>query len=300
MAATGAGTQTDPYIVDNWADFLTVCNISTTTYIVWDDAEEKIVDFNEINPQGYDSTIECKGNIDFNNWELRNLASSADVVISFKGTGVNNHALVCNLKIMNARHIRNTSGGTFIKEGNCDLDNISLSYEFDYGNGVSYALEVTGTLAGNKDIPHNRIAVYAYGMVRDNSWRFTPSRTRTIRYSRFHCDVQARSCDNICGANLVDSIVSGTIIVDNDTVNQILVGAANSTLNVIRLQSNKTIRYNGAGISLKIDRDYTGDIIRPNTATWDEHVLLVNTAQARTQQEAILAAGFPLHKAVDD
>jgi hypothetical protein len=300
MAYTGTGTQADPYIVDNWDDFLLVCNLTTSTYIKWADSEDKVVDFNEINPQGYDSTIECKGNIDFNGWEFRNLASSADIVISFTGAGVNNHALVCNLKITNARHIRITAGGTFLKEANCDLDNISLSYEFDYGNGVSCALDITGTLAGNKDIPHNRIAVYAYGMVRDNLWRFTPSRTRTIRYSRFHCEVQARNCDNICGANLVDCVVSGELTIDNDNVTQVLVGASNSTLNVIRLQSNKTIRYNGAGISLKVDRDYTGDIVRPNTATWDEHVLLVNTAQARTQQEAILAAGFPLHKAVDD
>jgi hypothetical protein len=101
-------------------------------------------------------------------------------------------------------------------------------------------------------------------------------------------------------ATLYNSVISGMYQRDGTGDGKMLIGAAASSMNVIRLQSNKGIKYNGNGISLKVDRDYTGDIVRPNIATWDEHVLLVNTAQARTQQEDILAAGFPLHRAVDD
>jgi hypothetical protein len=293
MAASGAGTQDNPYVVDNWDDFLTVCNISATTYIVWDDAEDKVVDFNEINPNGYDSTIEIKGNVDFNNWELRNLTSTAQFVIRLSGTS-SIRPTVKNLKITNGKQIWMFNGGAFLSETWVDLENITISYEFDYAAGACFAI-ATGSGGGN----HYRVGIYAYGMTRAyGNWGFF-SNVRNVRYGRFHCEVQTQNDSNVCNANLVDCVVSGTIIVDNDNVNQILVGAANSTLNVIRLQSNKTIRYNGAGISLKVDRDYTGDIIRPNTATWDEHVLLVNTSQARTQQEEILAAGFPLHRAVD-
>jgi hypothetical protein len=294
MAATGTGTAADPYVVDNWDDFLTVCNISTTTYIVWDDAEDKVIDFNEINPNGYDSTIECKGNIDFNNWELRSLTSTAFYVLKFTGTS-NNKPTVRNLKITNAKHVIIGNGGAFLYEQFVILENLSISYEFDYGNGSSYAINQSS--GGGS---YYRIGIYAYGMVRGNSWGFFPSSARDIRYGRFHCEVQATNCNNICNANLVDCVVSGELTIDNDNVTQVLVGASNSTLNVIRIQSNKAIRYNGSGISLKVDRDYTGDIVRPNISTWDEHVLLVNTAQARTQQEAILAAGFPLHRAVDE
>lgn len=293
MAATGTGTASDPYVVDNWDDFLTVCNISATTYIVWDDAENKVVDFNEINPQGYDSTIEIKGNVDFNGWELRNLTSTAGKVLRFRGVSAN-YPTVKNLKITNAKHVIVGGNGAFIFESYVILENLSISYEFDYGSGPSYAINQSSGTG-----KYYRIGIYAYGMVRSNSWSFFTSSTRDIRYGRFHCEVQATSCDNVCNANLVDCVVSGELTIDNDNVTQVLVGASKSTLNVIRIQSNKTIRYNGAGISLKVDRDYTGDIVRPNTATWDEHVLLVNTAQVRTQQEAILAAGFPLHKAVD-
>lgn len=294
MAATGTGTAADPYVVDNWDDFLTVCNISTTTYIVWDDAEEKVVDFNEINPQGYDSTIEIKGNVDFNGWELRSLTSTATYVLKFTGTN-NNKPTVRNLKVTSAKHVIVGNGGAFLYESYVILENLSISYEFDYGGGTSYAINQSSGTGS-----YYRIGIYAYGMVRGNSWSFFTSSTRNIRYGRFHCEVQATSCNNVCKANLVDCVVSGELTIDNDNVTQVLVGASNSTLNVIRIQSNKAIRYNGSGISLKVDRNYTGDIVRPNISTWDEHVLLVNTAQARTQQADILAAGFPLHRAVDD
>lgn len=292
MAATGTGTQADPYIVDNWDDFLSVCNLTTSTWIRWADADEKIIDFNEINPQGYDSAIEIKGNVDFNGWELRNLTSTAQFVIRVSGTS-SIRPTVKNLKITNGKHIWMFNGGAFLSESYVTLDNVTISYEFDYAGSVCSAIG-TGSGGGN----YYRVGIYAYGMTRAGNWGFF-SNVRNVRYGRFHCEVQAQNTTNVCNANLVDCVVSGNLTIDNDNVSQVVLGATNSTLNVIRIQSNKAIRYNGSGISLKVDRDYTGDIVRPNTATWDEHVLLVNTAQARTQQEEILAAGFPLHKAVD-
>ena len=46
MAYTGTGTQADPYIVDNWADFITVENLRYESFIKWADKEnpaEKVV-----------------------------------------------------------------------------------------------------------------------------------------------------------------------------------------------------------------------------------------------------------------
>ena len=295
MAATGTGTQADPYVVDNWPDFLTVCNLTTSTYIVWADSENKVIDFNTINDRGFTDTITIKGNVDFNSWELRNLNSSARYVLSFYGAS-NNKPTVQNLKITNARHVPETATGgqAFIYEQYVIFDHISISYEFDYSvGGASYAINATSGTG-----TYYRLGIYAYGMVLDNSWQFM-STARISRYCRFHCDVQATNCTNLVNGDLIDSVVSGSITIDNDSVSQFLVGGTNSTLNVIRVQSNKTVRYNGKGISLKVDKDYTGDIVRPNISTWDEHVLTVNTAQARTEQAAILAAGFPLHRSID-
>jgi hypothetical protein len=305
MAATGSGTQMDPYIVGNWDDFLTVCNISSTTYIVWDDAEDKVVDFNEINPQGFTETIAMKGIIDFNGWELRNFYSTAQIAFQL-GNGYSEAAQsLSNLRITNARHdSQNTNQHEFIRIFTNDysaLDNVTISLEFSAEN---YSFIVT---PGRK-VTLNQFGSYVYGIA-NTSFVYTRSLSNygsfDIKHSRLHMDVQDKSTVSSDSEHmfrmttLYNSIVSGTYLRDGTGDGKLLIGTTASALNVIRLQTNKGVKYNGSGISLKIDRDYTGDIVRPNIATWDEHVLVVNETQSRTQQEEILAAGFPLHKAVD-
>lgn len=305
MAATGSGTQADPYIVGNWDDFLTVCNISSTTYIVWDDAENKVVDFNEINPNGFTETIYLKGFIDFNNWELRNFYSTALIALQL-GNGYSETAQsLSNLRITNARHDgAGANASEFIRvftNNDSVLENIAVSVEF---SADSYNLITT---PGRRVLLH-RFGAYVYGIA-NASFVYLRSLTNygsfDVKNSRLHMDVQDKS--NVSSdsehmfrmTTLYNSIVSGTYLRDGTGDGRLLIGTTASALNVIRLQTNKGVKYNGSGISLKIDRDYTGDIVRPNIATWDEHVLIVNETQSRTQQEEILAAGFPLHKAVD-
>lgn len=302
MAASGTGTAADPYVVDNWTDFLTVCNVSATTYVKWADTENKVVDFNEINNEGLDDTIAMKGHIDFNSWELRNLWSKAQRALSITGTS-SNIADISNVKITNARHTSDsTSNNAFIYVQYGNILNSSMSYEFDYRT-ASYAIQTS-----NRGGYFDRVGIYAYGMVTNGGWCFVRTSLdepeRQARNCRFHCDVQgtdviSSNSGDLAHIALQNSVISGTIIVDNDTVTSIPIGHTTSALNVIRIQSNKEIVYGGTGISLKVDKDYTGDIVRPDISSWTEHVLTVNTSQARTQQEAILAAGFPLHRAVD-
>lgn len=78
---TGSGTQSDPYIVTTWAEFLSVCNISTSTYVEWNSAE---VNFNEINPSGFTDSIEIKSNIRLYKVKWKNFVSRAK--IAFKIT----------------------------------------------------------------------------------------------------------------------------------------------------------------------------------------------------------------------
>lgn len=306
MAATGTGTAADPYVVDNWDDFLTVCNINPITYIVWADVENKVVDFNEINPQGFTETIAMKGIIDFNGWELRNFYSTAQIAFQL-GNGYSETAQsLSNLRITNARHdSQNTSTYEFIRIFTNDystLDNVTISLEFSAEN---YNFIVTP----GKKVTLNQFGSYVYGIA-NASFIYTRSQSNygafDIKHSRLHMEVQdktnaASDSDFMFkAATLYNSVISGMYQRDGTGDGKMLIGAAASSMNVIRLQSNKGIKYNGNGISLKVDRDYTGDIVRPNIATWDEHVLLVNAAQARTQQADILAAGFPLHRAVDE
>lgn len=78
---TGSGTQESPYIVTTWAEFLSVCNVSTSTYVEWSNAE---VDFKEINPSGFADPIEIKSNIRLYKVKWKNFVSRAK--IAFKIT----------------------------------------------------------------------------------------------------------------------------------------------------------------------------------------------------------------------
>ena len=73
---TGSGTQESPYIVTTWAEFLSVCNISTSTYVEWNNGE---VDFNEINPSGFADPIEIKSNIRLYKVKWKNFVSRAKI-----------------------------------------------------------------------------------------------------------------------------------------------------------------------------------------------------------------------------
>ena len=78
---TGSGTQESPYIVTGWEEFLSVCNVSTSTYVEWNDAE---VDFNEIQPSGFTDPIEIKSNIRLYKVKWKKFVSRAK--IAFKIT----------------------------------------------------------------------------------------------------------------------------------------------------------------------------------------------------------------------
>lgn len=73
---TGTGTQESPYIVTSWEEFLSVCNVSTSTYVEWSNAE---VDFNEINPSGFTDPIEIKSNIRLYKVKWKNFVSRAKI-----------------------------------------------------------------------------------------------------------------------------------------------------------------------------------------------------------------------------
>lgn len=78
---TGTGTQADPFIVTTWEEFLSVCNVSTSTYVEWNNGE---VNFNEIQPSGFTDPIEIKSNIRLYKVKWRKFVSRAK--IAFKIT----------------------------------------------------------------------------------------------------------------------------------------------------------------------------------------------------------------------
>lgn len=79
---TGSGVQTDPYIVDNWADFLTIPTTGSV-YVEWNkNIENKVIDFNDIQPEGFSKIIFLPYSVNFNGWTLKNLHSTANTALS--------------------------------------------------------------------------------------------------------------------------------------------------------------------------------------------------------------------------
>ena len=304
MATTGTGTVADPYIVDNWTDFLTVCNVSASTYILWankETEEEKVVDFNDIAPYGLENQIQLKGHIDFNNWTLQNVWVRNSRFLSLRS------AQLYNLKILNSKWDTSTSS---------EFIHIYDTYE-DQGDfqNVDISLEIVGRCSSVLniiyfDISYTKIkglglSVYgtAIGAVVLINSQLSPSADASVIASSIHCELQANLSNN---ANVLNQVafaqcdISGYYLDDSESESPIVVGGINSSCNYIRLRSNKDIKYGGNGLSLRVDENYTGEIVRPNLLTAEEKALVVSPTQAVNNQAEILNAGFPLHAEITE
>ncbi len=68
---TGTGTQTDPYIVDNWTDFASVAS-SSEKYIKFADGGG-VIDMNDEAPNGISYSVISSSYVDGNGWIIKNL-----------------------------------------------------------------------------------------------------------------------------------------------------------------------------------------------------------------------------------
>lgn len=110
---TGSGTSSEPYIVDNWADFMTIDTSSAEIYVRWADSENKIIDFNDIQPEGFSETVKFPAHVDFYGWTLKNFHSTASQ--AFMGVSSVNHSSINNLVIKNFYY----TGQYFMRYMNC-------------------------------------------------------------------------------------------------------------------------------------------------------------------------------------
>lgn len=173
---TGSGTQADPYIVNNWADFLTAATISTDTYIEF--VEGTVIDINDVQPEGYTSALSLAGHIDGKNSVIKNLVVNDRYGRIFAVSGLD----MKNISFLNMRGYRNiferemsTSSLTLYKcqfsgrldapdniiymsRGSCSRcsftleihgsNNVMLNWDSDYS--VAYCrIDVSGTNTGN-------------------------------------------------------------------------------------------------------------------------------------------------------
>ena len=189
---TGTGTEQDPYIVDNFEEFDTVRNISTTTYIEYSNDE---VDFNDIQPYGYTERFILAGHITMTNIIWKNFTSRADCAISFGSDSSNRGIyLECNnCKIINAYQITSASEKYLFvgRGGNVVFNNCEISYRQDVGNATLY----TGLLrdaGGDQTFNACAITIKSYGN-KKNTWRLADG--GTFEFCNINLDVQADKFD---------------------------------------------------------------------------------------------------------
>ncbi len=103
---TGTGTQTDPYIVDTWSDFVTAAGEKSAYVNI---AENTVWDMNDILPHGLTSAvnIQCK-EIEGNFAEIRNLVKKSASILT-----TNNGAL--NIYRLNFINTTETSSGVWFQ-----------------------------------------------------------------------------------------------------------------------------------------------------------------------------------------
>lgn len=187
---TGSGTEQDPYIVDNFAEFDSVRNISATTYVEWSNAE---VDFSEIQPEGYSDRFIINGHMMLTNVIWKNFTSRADCAISF-GTGRGSPDInFNNCKIIDAYQITSASEKYLFVGlgGNVVFNNCEISYRQDVGNATGN----TGLLrdaAGDQTFNACAITIKSYGN-KKNTWRLADG--GTFEFCNINMDVQANKFD---------------------------------------------------------------------------------------------------------
>jgi len=297
MSATGTGTATDPYVVDNWTDFLTVCNVSASTYILWankETEEEKVVDFNDIAPYGLETQIQLQGYIDFNDWTLQNAWVRNSTFLALRS------ARLYNLKILNSKWDTSTNTtfisifDTYADQG--DIENLEISLEIvASGNNTFNVINYSTIYTKAKGL-----GLSVYGTANGAVSLINSQTTAGVSViaSSIHCELQANLSNNanvLNRAAFAQCDISGYYLDDSSSTSPIVVGGTDSSCNYIRLRSNKDIEYGGKGLSLRVDENYTGEIVRPNLLTAEEKALVVSPTQAINNQAEILNAGFPLH-----
>ncbi len=298
MAATGTGTAADPYVVDNWTDFLTVCNVSASTYILWankETEEEKVVDFNDIAPYGLETRIKLRGHIDFNGWTLQNVwVRNSNFLYLYS-------VRLYNLKILNAKADSTKNSTSFIEifdsyQDQGDIENLEISLEIvASGNNAFNVIDYSSTYTKVKGLG---LSVYGTATCAVSLINSQITAGVSVIASSIHCELQANLSNNVNVLNraaFAQCDISGYYLDDSSSTSPIVVGGTNSSCNYIRLRSNKDIKYGGDGLSLRVDENYTGEIVRPNLLTAEEKALVVSPTQAINNQIEILNAGFPLH-----
>lgn len=266
---TGSGTEQDPYIVDNWADFLTI-DTTSSVYVEWDkNIENKVIDFNNIQPEGFSETIFLPYSVNFTGWTLKNLHSTAVCVFS-KPTGAEKSEIK-NLTIENFYFTGNKAFSEISFE-NCIFSGIINAK----GNHIFFyeCLFVCSSLNAKANILSSgfTLILRTYGGAAE------------IRNSDIVLDVTANAVIICDSGRLYNSRISGKILSASTSKSNITIYADYSC--VFNLESNLPL-YCSTPSTVSI---YNSDLATANTA---KNFIGVTTEQLK-DATYLASIGFPI------
>lgn len=226
---TGTGTQADPYIVDNWADYRQIYTASA--YIEWDNsATNKIIDFNEIQPEGFTSQIKFSRYTKFNGWKFRNLFTTAANPLNFGSAG----ETVDGFILENFYWIAPDSINLALFNFDANYTSISTMKNCVISGKIEAQTDFSFTGANFSESSAN-IVVNTTG-----NFNFT---SQQIKNSDIILDISAPKV-TITEKRILNSRFSGKIIAENP----VILGSSDSGYNVFNTETNQNVEYSGKGI----------------------------------------------------
>lgn len=264
---TGTGTQADPFIVDNWSDFSTISTDNSKIYVRWADTGNKVIDFNDIKPEGFSTTVNFPANVDFNGWILRNFHSTAGSAITI---GVTSATGVQNLIFENFYII-----STNLFNGNFILQNCIISGIIQSKTGVDVMSTCTVKQCSmNLKITTNSVFYLSGG---------SGSSSAKIQNSDIILDVLCGSPVKLSVREITNCRITGKI---QTTATE--VSLENSCMsNVYSIESNAPLLYKGSFISV-----YNSDLAKAGTSS--STYLKPCTSEQLKNAEYLYKIGFPI------
>ena len=264
---TGTGTQADPYIVDNWEDFIGISSKSDI-YVRWADSDNKVIDFNEVNPQGYTKSITFPANVDFNGWTLRNFHSTASTAIKY-GSGAS--YAIKNLIFENFYIMSNTFiYGQYIIE-NCTFSGLIQCDTVRVFQGCGLVCSAVNIRINTTNSTYLT-----------NSNEFVNSKSE-IRNSDIVLDIHGGNTVEICDKTITNSRISGKI----SATTPVKISNSSCLFNIINLESNQPLKYTSSGISV-----YNSDLAEKSSDSASSFKAC--TSEQLKNAEYLYNIGFPI------
>lgn len=129
---TGSGTQTDPYIVDNWADFVTAIT-TADAYVAFPEGGGSI-DMNDAAPEGVSCIIPTCAYVQGNGWEINNIHLD-DNALFYRIDGT---TIFDNLKFLKM-YVSYTSGSATSKMGIFEMYTSNIQFKNCIFGGILFS-----------------------------------------------------------------------------------------------------------------------------------------------------------------